>query len=165
MPKNLTLAVPDELSEKMDQLKEVNWSAVARQAIEEYVERRQEPDLTPLLERLSKQKNEQYKKGLETATKIAYAESYAGLDEIFTKFAKEINRQFSQMRIDGIMSMPSTMHALGLANNPVTDEDKHRILGSICESLGVLNKDEHHTKEFLHGLYDGLMKLKNKLGV
>lgn len=32
---NMTLAIPTELKEKMDQFKEINWSEVARQAIRE----------------------------------------------------------------------------------------------------------------------------------
>lgn len=32
---NLTLAIPSELKEKMDHFKEINWSEVARQAIQE----------------------------------------------------------------------------------------------------------------------------------
>ncbi|HLF19056.1 MAG TPA: hypothetical protein VI749_09255 [Candidatus Omnitrophota bacterium] len=32
---NMTLAIPDDLKEKMDRFKEINWSEVARQAIRE----------------------------------------------------------------------------------------------------------------------------------
>ena len=32
---NMTLAIPEELKRKMDQFKEINWSEVARQAIQE----------------------------------------------------------------------------------------------------------------------------------
>lgn len=32
---NMTLAIPNDLKEKMDQFKEINWSEVARQAIRE----------------------------------------------------------------------------------------------------------------------------------
>jgi len=32
---NMTLAIPNDLKEKMDQHKEINWSEVARQAIGE----------------------------------------------------------------------------------------------------------------------------------
>jgi len=32
---NMTLAIPEELKKKMDQFKEINWSEVARQAIQE----------------------------------------------------------------------------------------------------------------------------------
>ena len=32
---NMTLAIPEELKEKMDRHKEINWSEVARQAIRE----------------------------------------------------------------------------------------------------------------------------------
>ena len=30
---NITLSIPEELKQKMDQFKEINWSEVARQAI------------------------------------------------------------------------------------------------------------------------------------
>ena len=32
---NMTLAIPEELKRKMNQFKEINWSEVARQAIQE----------------------------------------------------------------------------------------------------------------------------------
>ena len=32
---NMTLAIPEELKRKMEQFKEINWSEVARQAIQE----------------------------------------------------------------------------------------------------------------------------------
>ena len=32
---NMTLAIPEDLKRKMDQFKEINWSEVARQAIQE----------------------------------------------------------------------------------------------------------------------------------
>ena len=32
---NMTLAIPEDLKEKMDQHREINWSEVARQAIRE----------------------------------------------------------------------------------------------------------------------------------
>lgn len=36
MPKNVTVQVSDDLSAKMQQLPDVNWSAVLRQCIERY---------------------------------------------------------------------------------------------------------------------------------
>lgn len=35
---NITLSIPDELKKKMDQFKEMNWSEVARQAIQHKLE-------------------------------------------------------------------------------------------------------------------------------
>lgn len=32
---NMTLAIPEELKRRMDQFREINWSEVARQAIQE----------------------------------------------------------------------------------------------------------------------------------
>jgi hypothetical protein len=40
MPKSISVYVPDDLVEKMDKLPEVNWSEIARQSIEEYIEKR-----------------------------------------------------------------------------------------------------------------------------
>jgi hypothetical protein len=34
---NMTLAIPTELKKKMDRFKEINWSEVARQAIQEKI--------------------------------------------------------------------------------------------------------------------------------
>ncbi|OGX35426.1 MAG: hypothetical protein A3C36_01655 [Omnitrophica WOR_2 bacterium RIFCSPHIGHO2_02_FULL_52_10] len=41
---NMTLAIPEDLKDKMDRFKEINWSEVARQAIREK---------TQLLERMN----------------------------------------------------------------------------------------------------------------
>ena len=41
---SLTLAVPEELKKEMDKFKEINWSAVAREAIKRKVEVLKEMD-------------------------------------------------------------------------------------------------------------------------
>jgi hypothetical protein len=41
MPRNITIYISDELDEKMKQFGEVNWSEIARQGIERYMERRE----------------------------------------------------------------------------------------------------------------------------
>ena len=38
MPKNITVSISDELAEKMDKLKDVNWSRVCEMAIENAIE-------------------------------------------------------------------------------------------------------------------------------
>lgn len=40
MPKSVSIYVPDELVGKMEKLPEVNWSEIARQSIEDYIEKR-----------------------------------------------------------------------------------------------------------------------------
>lgn len=44
MPKSISIYIPDELIEKMDEFPEVNWSEIARQAIENYISRRRRYD-------------------------------------------------------------------------------------------------------------------------
>ncbi len=36
---NITLAIPEDLKEKLQKHKEVNWSAITRRALEEYLKR------------------------------------------------------------------------------------------------------------------------------
>ncbi len=38
MTKNITLALPDEIHEKMRQFQEIRWSEIARQAIEKRIQ-------------------------------------------------------------------------------------------------------------------------------
>jgi len=44
MPKSISIYLPDQLVEKMDELREVNWSEIARQSIEEYITKRKRYD-------------------------------------------------------------------------------------------------------------------------
>ena len=41
MTKNLTVSIPDDLKTEMDKYPEVNWSQVAKKAIETYIKERQ----------------------------------------------------------------------------------------------------------------------------
>jgi hypothetical protein len=53
MTKNITISIPDELSEKMGVFPEVNWSEICRQGIDKYVDAhtRKERDSTDMLTR------------------------------------------------------------------------------------------------------------------
>lgn len=53
MAKNITISIPDELSEKMGAFPEVNWSEICRQSIDKYVDAhtREEKDSTEMLTR------------------------------------------------------------------------------------------------------------------
>jgi len=63
MGKNVTVYLPDEIAEKMEKFPEVNWSEICRKAITDYVETRSQVDLGPIIERLKKERNENYRKG------------------------------------------------------------------------------------------------------
>lgn len=38
LPKNVTVSISDDLAEKMDEMKDINWSEVCRRAIAKYIE-------------------------------------------------------------------------------------------------------------------------------
>lgn len=83
MGKNITIYLKDDQLKEMDKLREVNWSEVCRNAIEEYVKLRSDPTLEPYLRKLSKQAGEEYSKGVEFAVKRILAKTnYRELDQI-----------------------------------------------------------------------------------
>jgi hypothetical protein len=93
MPKNITLSIPDELASEMDKYKEVNWSAVARSAIEIYIKHRQKPELAPVLDRFSKEKDELYAAGWNKAHQLVAKLSYRELEVIFENLEYRANLQ------------------------------------------------------------------------
>jgi hypothetical protein len=66
--KNLTLYIPGDVARKMDQLSEVNWSKIARDAIERYVEDRLNTSIPPeTLSKLRKEMGEEVANGKKLA--------------------------------------------------------------------------------------------------
>lgn len=63
MGKNVTIYLPDEVAENMEKFPEVNWSEICRQAILDYIETRSRTEIAPILERLKKERNDDYKQG------------------------------------------------------------------------------------------------------
>ncbi len=143
MAKNLTISFPDELYEKMSKFNDVNWSAVARNAIEDYLERRTEPDLEPILEKLTKEKGDEYSKGVKKATEIYKKENYAKLDELFSEYYKRCENNDHAVEVQG---------ESGLSRDD--------ILLEVLKSKRFLNVVAHFTGEFKRGLYESLMRFK-----
>jgi predicted DNA-binding protein len=66
--KNLTLYIPGDVAQKMDTLREVNWSKVAREAIERYIEERLSTSIpAETLSKLRKEKGEEVVNGKKLA--------------------------------------------------------------------------------------------------
>lgn len=63
MGKNLTIYLPNDVAKKMENFPEVNWSEICRKAVADYVETRSEIDLAPILEKLKKERSENFKQG------------------------------------------------------------------------------------------------------
>lgn len=65
MTKNITVGIPDEISKRMDELTDVNWSAVTRECIEQYIKQRTAGDLEPIIAKVKQKRGEEFKKGYE----------------------------------------------------------------------------------------------------
>jgi len=88
--RNLTLYIPGNVAQKMDRLQEVNWSKIAREAIERYIDERLDTSIPPeILSTLRNQKGDEFTNGKKLATEtIAPNLSYKKM-AIFFKAASE----------------------------------------------------------------------------
>lgn len=65
MVKNITVGISDELSAKMDEFKEVNWSAITRICIENYIKQRSSDKLEAAIASVQSKKGLEFKKGFD----------------------------------------------------------------------------------------------------
>ncbi|AFV22392.1 hypothetical protein Mpsy_0179 [Methanolobus psychrophilus R15] len=65
MVKNITVGISEELSAKMDEFREVNWSAVTRICIENYINQRSSNKLEAAVEAVQSKKSLEFKKGFD----------------------------------------------------------------------------------------------------
>ena len=91
MGKNVTIYLPDEVAEKMEKFPEVNWSEICRQAILDYVETRSRTEIAPILERLKKERNADYRQGQIFLHERVFSKlSWKDFEEGYKKFNKII---------------------------------------------------------------------------
>lgn len=90
MPKNITLSVSEEIGNEMEKMPEVNWSAVARACIQQYIEMRRNPDISVLLSELKRQRGEEYLEGRRKAEEIAKILGYRRLNLLLKKYGQKI---------------------------------------------------------------------------
>jgi hypothetical protein len=83
--KNITIYMPGEVVEKMETLKDVNWSKIAREAIEDYVNTRFETLIAPeIVERFKKEMHVHYAEGRQYAAQLIIPElSFKQLSKFF----------------------------------------------------------------------------------
>ncbi|MDE1845404.1 MAG: hypothetical protein KGI10_08775 [Thaumarchaeota archaeon] len=166
MTKNITLSIPDEIFLKMGKLQEVNWSAVAREAIEAYIERRDSPDLEPIIERLTKEKSKEYTAGIKKATEIATTASYANFDMIFVRYQEEVEKALAEEKDrrpkPGMMVSQDVYTMYGIPAVNLSHEKHQRLMKEVVVDEGHL-KSRHMTMEFIRGLWDGLWEWKEKI--
>ncbi len=65
MTKNITVGIPDELAKRMDELTEVNWSAVTRDCIEQYIKQRTAENLEKIIAKVKQKRSNDFKNGYE----------------------------------------------------------------------------------------------------
>ena len=63
MVKNITVGISDELSSRMDEFKEVNWSAITRICIEKYINQRSSDRLENAVAEVQSKKDTEFKSG------------------------------------------------------------------------------------------------------
>lgn len=65
MVKNITVGISDELSNRMDEFKEVNWSAITRICIEKYLNQRTSDQFEKAIAEIQSKKDIEFKKGFD----------------------------------------------------------------------------------------------------
>jgi len=115
MGKNLTIYLPDDVAKKIEDFPEVNWSEICRKAIVDYVETRSEIDLAPILEKLKKERSEDFRQG----QLIMYA-------QIIPKMAwKDFEFLYPRLSKTLIKEQPISLKMPG--EEPVSDESAEQI--------------------------------------
>ena len=171
MAKNRTLSLPEELSERMENLSEVNWSEVARNAFEEYLNIRKDPEISGIIERLSKEKNDQYAKGFAAASKIAKKLSFEKFIDIFSVYDERIAEHYEILNPPpSSADILTSTTALGLgiptsSQEPIdVDEDTQKsILVDVFEDKKLLT-NAGTSKEYEKGFYEAMMKFRDAIG-
>jgi hypothetical protein len=94
--KNLTIYLPDDVAEKMEKFPEVNWSEICRKAVTEYVKTRSQIDLAPILERLKKERSEDFRQGqLVMYTQIIPKMKWKDIESLYPTLDKDLVKERS----------------------------------------------------------------------
>lgn len=65
MVKNITVGISDELSNRMEEFKEVNWSAITRVCIERYISQRSSDQFEKAIVEVQSKKDIEFKQGFD----------------------------------------------------------------------------------------------------
>ena len=150
--RNLTLYIPAEVAKKMDKLQEVNWSKIARNAIETYIKDRLDASIpSEALIRLREEKGKEFANGKKLAVEqIIPTIKYKKLALFFQRVRENaINGRDSEASISGI---PEEMLSLDLEG---------AALNIIKKYFGEIPKDA--TEQFVKGVLSVLEETWKKL--
>lgn len=153
MVKNITLSLPDEIGKVMAEFPEVNWSAVARDAIESYVHLRQKPDLSPLIDKLRKERGEEYVKGVESAKMFIKTMGYAPLSSVIREYKARVEAKEEEI---------AHMYGVDIREVSLPDEDANEAMAGALKKLRVLESSDL-SEAFLEGLRKTLLEMDKEL--
>lgn len=148
MPKNVTVAVPDDLANEMETLPEVNWSEVARTAFKRYITLRRHPDISSILEFLEKQKGEEYVNGRIFAEELVKKIGYREFNLLLQEYGERVDKERNIFNIARVL--PSS-----------------RILSNEEIMIQLLREREYiaeASESFSSGLIDRLLEINRTLG-
>jgi len=145
MTRNITLGLPDDVGNQMDAYPEVSWSNVAKTGIIQYLELRKNPDMTDLIQKLQKQKGEEYVAGRKKAEEIAEKFGYRVIDVVLQRYWKAVE-MIGEMENTGGPQTPWELM-------PTVEDELQKIL----KEKKVI--DEDASTEFIKGLRDRLIEI------
>ena len=152
--KNLTLYVPADVADKMDELPEVNWSRIARDAIQTYIKDRLETSIpSEVISRLRKEKGREFASGKKYAAEVIIPEvTYKKMSSFFERASESAN---SAVRNEAaVTGAPLEV----LSPEPYR---KQELLSSIKWFFGHLPEDS--TEQFVKGALSAIEETWNKL--
>ena len=133
----------------MDNMKEINWSSVARESIKKYIELRENPDMSPLLENLRRQKGQEYVKGRDKANSIVNFLGYRKFSLMMKKYEKKVD-EIDELEMRGPPMDP--WESLPTRND---------ILQKILNDNKLLDTDV--SDAFLNGINDMFIQIRKRL--
>ena len=142
MTKNMTLSIDDKLYQKMEAMAEVNWSQVARDSFASYIATRNEPEISDIIEKLTKERSQQYAKGFNLALDYAKHNTYEAMESLLLTFDEELHAYDPESKTEEEHELLAVKHTMS-----------YRVIGP-----------SHKTQELLRGFLAGLMKIKKGLG-
>jgi hypothetical protein len=89
--KTITISITDEeLINQIDSMQDVNWSAVTKACIQRYIERRLQPDISVILDKLEQEKGQEYVNGRLKADEIVVTVGYAKFNVMMKRYEEKV---------------------------------------------------------------------------
>ncbi len=167
MTRNITVGISDELIERMNTLTDVNWSAVTRNCIENYIKQRSAEGLESAISIVRSMRDKDFANGYEYVLKNSKKFTLGGLQEFhdgkwnLKKFEnreitcqEDAEEEFDYKRYEQIfLSTNPDLRELGLLMNVIGEEDEE---GDRTVGLITISRD------FMKGMMEAANELFQK---